>query len=626
MLTSSSSLLSDDDLFLFNQGQHVQLHNHLGAHITANGVWFGVWAPNAHAVSVIGEFNGWTPGAHPMAMRGTSGIWEAEVAHALQGHLYQYHVQHAHGHSNRADPMGFAHEVAPDRASRVCALEYTWSDQAWMNQRDGDLNVPINTYELHAGSWKRRDGVPLSYDELARELVPYMLEMGYTHVELLPITAHPFYGSWGYQTTGYFAPTGRYGTPQQFMEFVDTLHQAGIGVILDWVPSHFPEDDWALAKFDGTHLYEHEDPRKGFHPDWKSCIFNYERHEVRSFLISSALFWIERYHIDALRVDAVASMLYLDYSRGEGEWEPNEHGGRENLGAVEFIKQLNATIHQRCPGVWTIAEESTAWPGVTRPIDQGGLGFDMKWDMGWMNDTLTYLQRDPIHRAHHHDELTFRYMYGHSEHYVLSLSHDEVVHGKGSLLQKMAGDQWQQLANLRLLSAYMHALPGKTLVFMGQEFGQWREWAHERSLDWDLLDEPGHHGLQTWNKALNHFSMASPPMHQRDFDPGGFQWVRGDDASHSTLSFLRWGMGPEDVVLIVFNFTPEPRYDVRLGVPKKGHWRIALNSDDELYGGSQVEQWIEHDPDHPSHGFEHSVRVTLPPLGALFISMNEHSR
>lgn len=617
----SSSKLSEDDLYLFNQGRHFQLYNHLGAHPLPDGqgTYFAVWAPSADNVSVIGTFNQWRPDANMLSPRGASGIWEGVVEAANLGDQYKYNVGHQGNHQDKADPMGFWHQTPPQTASVISALEYTWSDAQWLKCRDGDLDRPINIYELHAGSW-RRDGDWIGYEALANMLIPYLKEMGYTHVELLPITEHPFYGSWGYQTTGFFAPTSRYGRPEDLMRMIDLLHQNNIGVILDWVPSHFPEDAFGLAKFDGTHLYEHADPRKGFHPDWKSCIFNYDRHEVRSFLISSALFWLEVYHIDALRVDAVASMLYLDYSRAADQWIPNEFGGRENLGAIEFLKQLNDAIHARVPGAWTIAEESTAWPGVTKPTDEGGLGFDMKWDMGWMNDTLEYLKRDPIHRQYHHNELTFRSVYAQSERYILSLSHDEVVHEKGSLLQKMAGDRWQQFANLRLLYGYMQALPGKSLLFMGQEFGQYREWNHDETLDWHLLDDPQHAGLKRWSADLNHFAQTTPALYELDFDEAGFQWVDGSNDAMSLLSFLRRSKSGQ-LVLVALNFTPVPRYDVWLGVPKMGRWVESLNSDASIYGGSDVGNLGGVDAlDVSCHGFDHHVEVTLPPLGAVFLT------
>jgi 1,4-alpha-glucan branching enzyme len=622
-------MLSDADLHLFNEGTHQQLHQHLGAHATTvdgrPATWFGVWAPSAQSVSVIGDFAGWDEGV-PLQARGASGIWEGTVEGAKPGHAYKLRIVAPDGRIlEKADPFAAYAEVAPKTASVIWDLDHEWGDHDWMAQRGGRLapDAPVSIYEVHLGSWRRPADDPrgfLGYRAAAPLLTEHCLAHGFTHVELLPIMEHPFYGSWGYQTTGYFAPTSRYGTPQDLMYLVDHLHQAGIGVILDWVPSHFPEDAHGLADFDGTHLFEHADPRQGFHPDWKSAIFNYGRNEVRSFLVSSALCWIERYHADGIRVDAVASMLYLDYSREEGEWIPNEYGGRENLEAIELLQQLNGAVTARHPDVATIAEESTAWPGVTRSPLVGGLGFGRKWDMGWMHDTLQYLSYDPIHRSYHHDELTFRGVYAFSERYVLPLSHDEVVHGKGSLLAKMPGDGWQQRANLRLLFGWMAGQPGKTLLFQGGELGQRREWDHESSIEWHLLDDPAHAGIARWVGDCNRCVREEPALHQRDDDPDGFQWVIGDDRAQSVFAFFRRSHDPSDEVLVVANATPTPREAYRIGVPHGGRWVELLNSDAEVYGGSG---WgnlggVEADTT-PAHGYEQSVAVTLPPLGILVL-------
>ncbi|HEY8475469.1 MAG TPA: 1,4-alpha-glucan branching protein GlgB [Chloroflexota bacterium] len=625
------SLLTEDDLYLFNEGTHYRLYEKLGAHPgTVDGVggtFFAVWAPNAERVSVVGDFNHWNPTSHPLAPRGVSGVWEGFVPGVSKGALYKYHiVSRLHGYQvDKADPYGFFHEVPPRTASVVWDLDYVWGDAEWMAQRRkrNAMDAPMAIYEVHLGSWMR---VPeehnrwLTYREIAPRLAEYVQRMGFTHVELLPIMEHPFYGSWGYQTTGYFAPTSRYGTPQDFMYLIDTLHRAGIGVILDWVPSHFPTDQHGLGFFDGTHLYEHADPRKGFHPDWNSFIFNYGRNEVRSFLQSSAHFWLERYHADGLRVDAVASMLYLDYSRREGEWIPNQYGGRENLEAIFFLRQLNEGVYREHPDVQTVAEESTAWPMVSRPTYLGGLGFGMKWDMGWMHDTLMYLSKDPIYRKYHHDLLTFRMIYAFHENFVLPLSHDEVVHGKGSLLGKMPGDDWQKLANLRLLYGYQYAQPGKKLLFMGGEFGQWREWNHEESLDWHLLQYNAHPELQRWVADLNRLYRGQPALHELDFHPEGFEWIDCADAQNSVVSLLRKGRSTNALVLVVCNFTPVPRTNYRIGAPRGGFWREALNSDAREYGGSGHGNLggVEAAP-VPSHGRPYSLTLTLPPLGALFL-------
>ncbi len=623
---------SEQDIFLFREGNQFRLYNKLGSHRMIvddmEGVYFGVWAPNAERVSLIGNFNGWNRESHPLSIRwDSSGIWEGFIPGLKKGEIYKYHIKSKHnGHVvEKGDPFAFHWELSPRTASAVWDLDYTWNDRDWMESRyrSNDLGAPISVYEVHIGSWRRvpeEGGRPLTYREMAGLLVEYVKQMGFTHVEFLPVMEHPFYGSWGYQTVGYFAPTSRYGTPQDFMALVDLLHQNGIGVILDIVPSHFPSDEHGLVYFDGTHLYEHEDPRKGFHPDWKSYIFNYGRNEVRNFLISNALFWLDKYHVDGLRVDAVASMLYLDYSRSEGEWIPNEFGGRENLDAIRFLKRMNTMIYEYYPDVQTIAEESTAWPMVTRPTYVGGLGFGLKWNMGWMNDTLEYFKKDAIHRKFHHDNLTFSLLYAFTENFELSLSHDEVVHGKGSLLGKMAGDVWQKGANLRLLLGFMWTHPGKKLLFMGGEFGQWNEWNHEQSLDWHLLNYPEHRGIQRWVQDLNRAYRKVSALHQVDFDPGGFRWVDCNDVETSVISFLRIDRSGNDMVLVVCNFTPVPRHEYRIGVPIPGTWREVLNSDSREYGGSGLGNLGGRDSQPvPYHGHGDSLSLTLPPLGMIVL-------
>ncbi len=625
------SLLGPQDLHLFNEGTHYRIHEKLGAHLTSDageaGTCFGVWAPNAREVSVIGSFNHWTPGAHKLYPRGSSGIWEGFIPGVNKGALYKFHIASRH-HGNigdKADPFGIFHEKPPRTASVVWDLDYQWADADWMSTRKAknSLRAPISIYEVHLGSWMRvpeEHNRPLSYRETAPRLAEYVGRMGFTHVELLPIMEHPFYGSWGYQTTGYFAPTARYGTPQDFMYLVDYLHQHGIGVILDWVPSHFPSDGHGLAYFDGTHLFEHADSRKGFHPDWKTHIFNYGRNEVRSFLLSSAMFWLDKYHADGLRVDAVASMLYLDYSRKEGEWIPNQFGGRENLEAIDFLRQFNLEAYKVHPDIQTYAEESTAWPMVSRPVYIGGLGFGLKWDMGWMHDTLSYFSHDPIHRKFHHNLLTFRMLYGFTENFVLPLSHDEVVHGKGSLVGKMPGDEWQKFANLRLLFAYMYAQPGKKLLFMGDEFGQVREWGHDLSLEWHVLQYRTHRGAQAWMEQLNRLYRQEKALHELDNDPAGFEWVDCNDNAASVISLLRKGKTAKDKMLVVCNFTPIPRMEYRVGVPAGGFWRELLNSDAAEYGGSGMGNMGGHQAEaEPSHGRPYSLSLTLPPLGAIFL-------
>jgi 1,4-alpha-glucan branching enzyme len=624
-------LLTDQDIYLFNEGRNYRTYEKLGSHLASlageRGTSFSVWAPNAREVTVIGSFNGWDPGSHPLRARGSSGIWEGFLPGVTQGAIYKFHiVSQQQGYVvDKADPFGVFHEKPPRTASVVWDLEYQWADQDWMKNRQAknSLQAPISIYEVHLGSWMRvpeEHNRPLSYREIAPRLADYAQHMHFTHVQFLPVMEHPFYGSWGYQTTGYFAPTARYGTPQDFMYLVDYLHQRGIAVILDWVPSHFPSDEHGLAYFDGTHLFEHSDSRQGFHPDWKTLIFNYGRNEVRSFLLSSAMFWLDKYHADGLRVDAVASMLYLDYSRKENEWLPNRYGGRENLEAIDLLRQLNQEVYKEYPGIQTIAEESTSWPMVSRPIYLGGLGFGLKWDMGWMHDTLKYFALDPIHRKYHHNQLTFRMLYGFTENFVLPLSHDEVVYGKGSLIQKMAGDEWQKFANLRLLFGYMYAQPGKKLIFMGDEFAQVREWAHDGGLDWYLLQYSFHRGLQVWLEQLNQLYAGEPALHELDADPRGFEWIDCNDNAASTLSLVRKGKSSGRNVAVVCNFTPVPRIGYRLGVPAGGFWRELLNSDAKEYGGGGMGNFggvlAE---EQPVHGRPYSLNLTLPPLAALFL-------
>ncbi|HUT51982.1 MAG TPA: 1,4-alpha-glucan branching protein GlgB [bacterium] len=625
-----TSLLTDDDLYLFNQGAHFRLYEKLGAHpLTADGVagtYFAVWAPNAERVSVIGEFNGWNKSGFFLNSRGSSGIWEGFIPGVKAGELYKYHIlsQH-HGYEvDKYDPLGFFSETAPRTASIVWDLGYEWGDREWMEKRKAAnaLDAAVSVYEVHLGSWAR---VPeegdrfLTCRELAPKLAEYVIKMGFTHVEFLPIMEHPFYGSWGYQVTGFFAPTSRFGSPQDFMYLIDYLHRNNIGVILDWVPSHYPGDEYSLGFFDGTHLYEHEDPRQGIHPDWNSFIFNYGREEVRGFLLSSALFWLDKYHADGLRVDAVASMLYLNYSRQQGEWIPNKYGGNENLDAIAFLRRMNEEIYKNYPDVQTMAEESTAWPAVSRPVYLGGLGFGMKWDMGWMHDTLRYMSRDPVFRGHHHNELTFRMLYAYHENFVLPLSHDEVVHGKGSLLRRMPGDDWQKFANLRLLFSYMYSQAAKKLIFMGGEFGQWDEWYHERSLDWDLLQFAPHAGVQKMVADLNRIYQSEAALHELDYDPRGFEWVDANDASNSVLTYLRRGRSDKDIILAALNFTPVPRMGYRVGVPRDGFWKEIFNSDSKFYGGSGMGNvgGFMAEP-RPSHGRPFSLNLTLPPLAAVF--------
>jgi len=626
-----ASLLSDNDLYLFNEGTHLRLYEKLGCHFLRRdgmaGAAFAVWAPNAEHVFLMTESNGWSTSATELRSRGSSGVWEGFVEGIAPGTAYKYHIvsRERNYRVDKADPFGFQFEVPPKTASIVPDFSYRWRDGDWMSSRGArnTLKSPISIYEVHLGSWAR---VPeegnrfLTYREMADRLPRYLLERGFTHVEFLPLMEHPFYGSWGYQTTGYFAPTSRYGPPEDFMYLVDSLHQQGIAVILDWVPSHFPSDEHGLAYFDGTHLFEHADPRQGFHPDWNSYIFNYSRNEVRSFLLSSAMCWLDRYHADGIRVDAVASMLYLDYSRKQGEWIPNRFGGRENLEAISFLRKLNEEVYAAYPDVQVFAEESTAWPMVSRPLYIGGLGFGFKWDMGWMHDTLAYMSLDPIYRKFHHSALTFRAMYAFSENFVLPLSHDEVVHGKGSLLAKMPGDYWRKFANLRLLYAWMFAQPGKKLLFMGAEIAQWREWNHDRSLDWHLLDSAPHQGIRKWLDDLNRALRAEPALHELDCDPAGFEWIDCNNTEESTVAVLRKGSSPSEKIVAVFNFTPVPRQNYRVGVPDGGYWREILNSDSRIYGGSGWGNFggVESAP-VPVHGRRFSIHLNLPPLGALFL-------
>jgi 1,4-alpha-glucan branching enzyme len=625
------SFLTDHDIYLFREGNHFNLYEKLGAHVVSRegieGVFFAVWAPNAVKVSVIGDFNEWNPKQHQLKVREDgSGIWEGFIPGVGPGTNYKYHIvsNQKKFKVDKADPFSFHCEKPPLTASIVWDLEYRWNDSGWMAERSSRnaLHAPFSVYEVHAGSWRR---VPeennrfLTYREMAEYLPSYVHEMGFTHVEFLPVMEHPFYGSWGYQTTGYFAPTSRYGTPQDFMYLVDRLHQEGVGVILDWVPSHFPDDVHGLVYFDGTHLYEHSDPRKGFHPHWMSYIFNYGRYEVRNFLISSALFWIDRYHIDCLRVDAVASMLYLDYGRNEGEWIPNRFGGKENLEAIDFLKRLNEVIYMSFPDTQTVAEESTAWPMVSRPPYLGGLGFGMKWNMGWMHDTLDYISEDPVFRKYKHNQLTFGIWYAFFENFILPLSHDEVVHGKGSLYGKMPGDEWQKYANLRALYGFMFGHPGKKLLFMGGEIAQWKEWNHDESIEWHVLEYPFHQGVQKWVKDLNHLYRSEAALYELDFSAEGFEWVDFHNWEESVLAFIRKGSTAGRLLLVVCNFTPVARMNYRVGVPKGGLWQEVLNSDADIYGGSGYGNagGVEASP-LPAHGRYYSLSLILPPLSVLF--------
>lgn len=627
------SLLTDFDVHLFKTGKHFKLYEKLGAHVTSfgskKGVYFAVWAPNAKAVSVIGNFNGWNDTKNKLNPRwDESGIWEVFVPGLQKGEVYKYAVHSNTGeYLEKADPFAAYAEVAPKTASIVWPREYKWKDKKWLAARQEliDKPRPYSVYEMHMGSWRRKpeDGNrSLSYLELADELVKYLKEMNYTHVEFLPVMEHPFFGSWGYQITGYFAPTSRYGSPEEFMTLVDTLHQNNIGVILDWVPSHYPGDDHGIYKFDGTFLYEHADPRKGFHPDWKSYIFNYGRNEVRSFLISNAMFWLDQYHIDGLRVDAVASMLYLDYSRKAGEWIPNQYGGNENIEAINFLKEFNETVYANFPDTITIAEESTAWPGVSKPTYLGGLGFGQKWMMGWMHDTLEYFKKEPVHRKYHQNEITFSVMYAFTENFMLPLSHDEIVHGKGSLLGRMPGDEWQRFANLRLLFGYMYTHPGTKLVFMGGEIGQSGEWNHDKSLDWHLLEHAPHKGIKTFIQELNVHYQSEPALYHYSFDQRGFQWIDYSDSENSVMAFQRKSDKKEDMLIVICNFTPEARAHYRIGVPFRGKWREVFNTDNLKYGGSGVLNIGDlHTTPIKYHHQDYSVQLTLPPLGITVLKL-----
>ncbi len=620
------TLLSGYDLHLLGEGTHYRVYEKLGAHPRVidgtAGVNFAVWAPNATSVSVVGNFNGWDNRRHLLKPHDENGVWELFVPQIGPGELYKYHICSRTGETlEKTDPYSFAAEIPPKSASIVADLgHYGWGDQTWLQRRreTSFVNQPVSMYEVHVGSWRRRGGEWLGYRELAHRLVEYCREMNFTHVELLPVSEHPFYGSWGYQPIGHYAVTGRYGPPEDFMYFVDYCHQNDIGVIIDWVPAHFPKDSHGLRRFDGTALYEHADPRQSEHPDWGTLVFNYGRNEVRNYLVSNALFWLDKYHIDGLRVDAVASMLYLDYSRKEGEWIPNELGGRENLEAVDMLKEFNRVVHAQFPGVLTIAEESTAWEGVSRPTDAGGLGFSMKWNMGWMNDTLRYMRREPVHRKHHHNDLTFSLIYSFTENFVLAFSHDEVVHGKGSMIGQMPGDLWQKFANLRLLYSYMWTHPGKKLLFMGGEFGQWNEWNHEGQLQWELLQWRSHDGLKRMVTDLNALYRHETALHEVEFEHEGFEWIDCHNDDESVLCYLRRGRKPEDFLLVALNFTPTVREHYPIGVPKGGWYREVLNSDSDYYGGSNVGNYAGAMAEQPGwHGRSHRITITLPPLAAV---------
>jgi 1,4-alpha-glucan branching enzyme len=631
------SALSEFDLYLIGEGTHYRAYEKLGAHLTETegrrGVHFAVWAPNAKLVSVIGEFNDWNPQASSMRPS-SAGVWEGFVPDIGQGACYKYHIESRYSDYkvDKADPYGFAAEIRPQTASRVWNLEdYSWHDDSWMARRANKsaLGSPISIYEVHLGSWRRvpeEDNRWLSYRELAPLLATHVHDTGFTHIELLPIMEHPFDGSWGYQTTGYFAPTSRFGTPADFMYLVDYLHQQGIGVILDWVPAHFPRDEAGLGYFDGSHLYEHADPRQAEQPDWHTFVFNYGRNEVQNFLTANALFWLDKYHVDGLRVDAVAAMLYLDYGRREGQWIPNRYGGKENIDAIHFLRALNEHVYAAFPDVTMIAEESTSWPQVSRPAYVGGLGFGLKWNMGWMHDTLNYISLDPVFRNFHHNEITFSLVYAFAENFVLPFSHDEVVYGKGSMLRKMPGDDWQKFANLRLLYGYMFGHPGKKLLFMGNEFGQWSEWNHDASLEWHLLNEPFHAGLKRWVRDLNTLYRGRPLLHDMDFNPAGFEWVDCTDFQRSIISFLRRGRNPNDQLLFVCNFTPVVRENYRVGVPLDCYWKEILNSDAPLYGGSGQGNFggLSATP-LPIHGRPFSLNMTLPPLGIVVFQPESHN-
>lgn len=635
--TISHSLLTDYDINLFRSGKFFRAYEKLGSHIIeVDGQWgvqFSVWAPNAQSVSVIGNFNNWNRDSHQLFPRwDSSGIWEAFIPGIGKGELYKYHVHARDGrHLQKGDPYALFWEIPPNTASIVWETDYKWKDKKWMEQRRKNAGKaqPYSVYEVHIGSWRKRDGgaTSLNYRELAEELVPYVQEMGFTHVEFMPVMEHPYFPSWGYQITGYFAPTSRFGTPEDFMYLMDAFHQAGIGVILDWVPSHFPSDAHGLADFDGTHLYDHADPKLGFHPDWKSCIYNYGRNEVRSFLISNALFWLDKYHVDGLRVDAVASMLYLDYSRDEGQWIPNQFGGNENLEAIAFLKEFNEMVYQEYPDTITIAEESTAWTGVSRPTYDGGLGFGQKWMMGWMHDTLKYFQNDPIHRRYHHGEITFSLIYAFTENFMLPLSHDEVVHGKGSLMDRMPGDEWQRFANMRLMFGYMFTHPGTQLLYMGGEFAQTSEWSLEKGLDWSLLQYEYHSGMKAWIKQLNSLYKDNPAFYERQFSPDGFEWVDHGDYQNSIISYLRKGENEKDMMLVVCNFTPVVRENYKLGVPAEGTWTEILSSDDTAFGGSgKLHSKVIKTASDEQHGRPYSIEITMAPLAVMVFSFKPKAR
>lgn len=623
------SFFGEIDVYLFGEGRHLQVYRKMGAQLREvdgiQGVNFAVWAPNARRVSVMGDFNRWDSRVHPMKRVGTSGIWELFIPQVMAGARYKYEIRsHNQGYqAQKADPYAFFAEMRPNNASIVADLSYDWHDQSWMSERVqvDNLKQPMSIYEVHLGSWRRKDNNEwLNYRELADVLIPYVKDMGYTHLELMPVSEHPYDGSWGYQVTGYYAPTSRFGTPQDFMYFVDQCHQNHIGVILDWVPAHFPKDGWSLSYFDGTHLYSHADPRLGEHPDWGTYIFNYSRNEVRNFLIANAVFWLKEYHIDGLRVDAVSSMLYLDFSRKEGQWIPNQYGGRENLDAVSFIREVNDVVHRECAGALMIAEESTSWAMVSRPAHSGGLGFSLKWNMGWMHDTLEYIKKDPVYRKYAHNMMTFSMLYAYTENFVLSLSHDEVVHGKGSLMGKMAGDWWQKFAGVRLLLGYQYTHPGKKLNFMGHEIGQWREWNYAASLEWELLNYPIHSGMQRWVKDVNHLYQREKSLYELDFDSAGFRWIEPNDALQSVFSYMRFAQDNNDFVVVICNFTPVPRENYRIGVPKAGYYAELINSDGIEYGGSGMGNAGGRATDVlASHSYEQSLNLTVPPLSIVIL-------
>jgi 1,4-alpha-glucan branching enzyme len=621
--------LGEMDLYLLGEGRHFEAWKVLGAHLTTvdgvDGCRFAVWAPAVQRVSVIGDFNQWDGRSHPMRCRGTSGMWELFIPGLVAGHAYKYEILGSHGQLvKKTDPYARQMFLRPETTSRVPDNTlYAWEDSDWVNARAHFdwQHRPISIYELHPGSWRRHDdGSFYSWDEIAAELIPYVQDLGYTHIELMPVAEHPLDASWGYQVSGYYAPTARFGSPDDFRAFVDACHRANIGVLLDWVPAHFPKDDWALARFTGEAVYEHADPRRGEHRDWGTLIFNFGRNEVRNFLIANALYWLDEFHIDGLRVDAVASMLYLDYSKQAGEWLPNQYGGRENIEAVQFLREMNTEVHGRFPGVLTIAEESTAWPAVSRPIELGGLGFSMKWNMGWMNDSLSYIEKEPIYRKYQHNQLTFSQMYAWTENFVLPLSHDEVVHMKKSMLDKMPGDVWQRFANLRLFYAWHYAHPGKKLLFMGGEFGQWNEWSEAGQLDWELLKFPAHDSIRALLRDLNRLYRNEAALYDFDFDPRGFRWIDCHDADQSVLSFVRQGQDASAQLVALFNFTPVPRSGYRIGVPSASAWCEVLNTDSIYYGGSNLGNGQPLRPESlPWMGFEQSVEVTIPPLGAILL-------